>query len=147
MIVSVKWYIITFLFVYYFKEGIYIQSIKFSYFDTMVPTPNKQRFLKFVILPTYFCSDLSFLAFIYILLYCSFLGFSILCDAMKFEFNLFLSWLIQYIISVKSYNHNFNAVSYWKLAQLIQGGIIFDKLKNTLCVIFSYFYTRVPPPN
>ena len=78
------------MFVYYFKEGIYIQSIIFSYLNTKVPTPNEQPFLPFLIFPPYFCSDLSLLKFYYILLYHSYLDVSIFCNVMKFEFNLFL---------------------------------------------------------
>ena len=47
------------MFVYYFKEWIYTQPRIFSYFNTRSPTLNEQPFLPFVILPPYFCSDLS----------------------------------------------------------------------------------------
>ena len=42
---------------------------------------------------------------------------------------------------------NLNAILYWKLAQLLLGGIIFDKLKSILLGVLSYFYTGVPTPN
>ena len=61
----------------------------FSYFDTRFPTPNEQSFINFVILPPYFCSDLSLLTFSYILLYCYYSDVSIFGDVMKFELNLF----------------------------------------------------------
>ena len=37
---------------------------------------------------------------------------------------------------------NLNAISYWNYSQLLA-----EKVKNPLCVIFSYFDTRVPTPN
>ena len=75
---------------YYFEEGIYIQSIIFSYFNTRVSKLNYQPFLPFSMLPPYFYSDLSLHKFSYILLYCYYLDVAILHDAMRFEFNLFL---------------------------------------------------------
>ena len=42
---------------------------------------------------------------------------------------------------------NLNAISYWKLSQLILGSVIVEKMKNPLQGIFSYFDTRVPTPN
>ena len=59
----------------------------FSYFGTRVSTPNDQSFLPFVILPSYFCSYFSFLAFSYILF--SYLDVAIFNNIMKFGFNLF----------------------------------------------------------
>ena len=76
--------------------GIIVEKLKnslwliFSYFGTRFPTPNKQPFLPFVILPPYFYSDLSQLTFSNILLYCSYSGVAIFYGVMRFEFNLFL---------------------------------------------------------
>ena len=52
-----------------------------------VPTPNVQPFLPFLIFPLYFCPDLSFITFLYILLRCSSSDVAIFEDIMKFEFN------------------------------------------------------------
>ena len=62
----------------------------FSFFHTRVPTPNEQTILPFVILPLYFCSDLSLQTSSYILFYCSYLDVAIFDDVMKLEFNFFL---------------------------------------------------------
>ena len=40
-----------------------------------------------------------------------------------------------------------NAIFNWKLAQLLLGGIIIEKLKNPLWWILYYFNTKVPTPN
>ena len=44
-------------------------------------------------------------------------------------------------------NTHLNAIFYWKLAQLLLGVIIFQKLKNPLWGIFLYFDTLIPTPN
>ena len=62
----------------------------FYYFNTTVPTLNKKPFLTFVILPPYFCSDLSFINFSYLFLYYSYLSVTIFYNVMNFEFKLFL---------------------------------------------------------
>ena len=62
---------------------------RFYYFDTRLPKPNEQPFLHFVILPPYFCSDLSLLTFYYVLMYFSYLYAAIFDDVMNFEFHLF----------------------------------------------------------
>ena len=46
-----------------------------------------------------------------------------------------------------STNRNLNVIFSWKLAELILGGIIVEKVKNPLWGMLSYFYTRVPTPN
>ena len=47
----------------------------------------------------------------------------------------------------KSTNRHLNPIFYWKLAQLLLGGIIVEKLTNWLWEILYYFGTRVPTPN
>ena len=74
------------MFVYYFKEGMYIQSRIFSYFNTRGPKPNEQPFLNFVIFLQYFCSDLSLLTFFiyyFIVLIWMLAGFSTILPANK----------------------------------------------------------------
>ena len=76
----------------------------FYYFDNGNPTPNKQPFLPLLILPPYFCSDLSLLAFSYILLYCSYLDVVIFDDVMMFEilfwWDDYLQILVNYFLSI-----------------------------------------------
>ena len=77
----------------------------FSYFDTKVPTPNKQPFIPFLIMTTYFCSDIQLFIFSYMLLYCSDLDVSIFDDIIKFELNSCLKGeyfkiLVYYFISI-----------------------------------------------
>ena len=40
-----------------------------------------------------------------------------------------------------------NVIFDWKWSQLIIGGIIVEKLRNSLWGIFSYLYTSIPTPN
>ena len=75
--------------------GITVEKLKnplweiFSYLDTRVPTPNKQPFLHFIILPPYFCSDFSLITFSYIFLYCSYSDIIIFDDILNFDFIYF----------------------------------------------------------
>ena len=52
----------------------------FYYLYTTVTTPNEQPFQHIVIFPLYFCSDLSFLNFSYILFYFYYLDVDILAN-------------------------------------------------------------------
>ena len=51
-----------------------------------------------------------------------------------------------YYLICKSTNRHLNAIFYWKLAQLLMGGIIVEKLRNKLWRIFSYADNMVTTP-
>ena len=112
----------------------------FSYFVTRVPTPNKQPFLTFLISSPYFCSDLSYLKFSYILLYCSYLGVAIFYDVMKFEFNLlmlgeYFNILFHYFISIVFLYQNITPI-------FLHFTLIFfnKKISYYITLCFYHFY-------
>ena len=63
----------------------------------------------------------------------------------------FVSLIIGILMPYYFYNNSpilhLNAIFYCKQYQLLLGGIIVDKMKTSLWVIFYYLDTRFPTPN